>query len=129
MSQPASAPAAATRFGRGAAQQRSNNATAARQPQLSVRDRQRHHMLTQWVEQLRSQDGAGGIHAVRCSISYQKVKSLGLDLNPGPDCVSGVWECGTGSPEDQFVGLSGVKLKLRPKIVFFGHFTLISYPR
>ena len=61
----ASAPAAATRFGRGATPTRSANGPPARQPQLSVRDRQRHHLLTEWVEQLRSQDGAGGVHSAK----------------------------------------------------------------
>ena len=64
MSEHASAPAAATRFGRGAAPHRRTGGPAA-QPQLTVRDRQRHHMLAQWVEQLRSQEGAGGIHAAK----------------------------------------------------------------
>ena len=65
----ASAPAAAIRFGRGATPNRSASGTAARQPQLSaqlsVRDRQRHHLLTQWVEQLRDQGDAGGVHAAK----------------------------------------------------------------
>ena len=61
----ASAPAAATRFGRGATPTRSAKGPSARQPQLSMRDRQRHHLLTEWVEQLRSQDGAGGVHAAK----------------------------------------------------------------
>ena len=59
------APAAAMRFGRGSEQTRGAHRPSTPQPQLSVRDRQRAHLLLNWVEQLRGQEEAGGIHSAK----------------------------------------------------------------
>lgn len=68
MAQPATAsagPAETLRFGCPAAARQSSAGGRARQPQLSVRDRQRMHLLFQRVEQERRNGTGGAIHSVK----------------------------------------------------------------